>query len=86
MLRIDSVNRAVREQHPTFELVRANPEDAYFYFVDTAHPGESHSVYTPRLNDLPLSMWLEEAGWFAQLLADIDRSRELLNVDWTVEQ
>jgi len=58
---LKQINRLIA--HRQIELVKG---DGYFYFCalpgapfDTVEPA---SVYTPRLHDLSLSRWLEEAG------------------------
>lgn len=43
--------------------------DGYWYFIydrPSLNIFETHSIYTVRLNDLPLETWVEEGHSFAQ--------------------
>lgn len=59
MITIKAVNKAIASRNIKAELVRGS---GYFYFVgpDVEYAGTT-SVMVPRLNDLTLAQWIEEA-------------------------
>ena len=88
-LTLATVNKAVAAAVPGAELVKG---EGYFYFIGAGFErAKSASVYVPRLNDLSLERWVEEAksihaeieepapaGTFKRAIGKVEEVRETI--------
>lgn len=58
VMKLANVNKEILKQFGDIELVKGN---GYFYFIGEKVNSLMVSVHVPRLNDLSLAEWLEEA-------------------------
>lgn len=62
MLQLRTVNKALKNEGIKAELIKG---EGYLYFIgDDVELCYTTSVYVPRLNDLPLEVWMKHARGF----------------------
>ncbi len=73
MVQLRTVNKAIKARWPGTDLELVKGDD-YFYFIGAGTERcKTASVYVPRLNDLTLDRWLEEAE---DKMAEVDKRIE----------